>query len=65
MADYVLVWSTQHAGIYGDDLAKMPHMARIAGSVFDDIDPKLYSLSRERRPSPKMASKSSSFAASC
>eukprot|EP01047_Picozoa_sp_COSAG01_P137792 COSAG01_NODE_68359_length_264_cov_0.733333_1_plen_50_part_01 len=34
--------STRHAGQYGDDLAKMPHMARIAGSVFDDIDASAY-----------------------
>jgi hypothetical protein len=38
----VLVVSTRHAGQYGDDLAKMPHMARIAGSVFDDIDASSY-----------------------
>lgn len=31
LADYVLVW----AGGGGDDLAKMPHVARIASSVFD------------------------------
>jgi len=38
LADYVLVWSTKFAGFRGDDLAKMPHMARIAASVFDDIN---------------------------
>ena len=38
LADYVLIWTTRHNGMPGDDLAKMPHMARIAGSVFDDID---------------------------
>ena len=38
LADYVLVWSTRHVGILGDDLAKMPHMARIAGSVYDDVN---------------------------
>jgi len=34
LADYVLVWSTRFAGMPGDDAAKMPHMANIAGSVF-------------------------------
>ena len=29
----------RYAGMYGDDLAKSPHMARIAGSVYDDINP--------------------------
>ena len=38
LADYVLVWTTKFAGMRGDDLAKMPHMARIAASVFDDIN---------------------------
>ena len=38
LADYVLVVSTRHAGMYGDDLAKMPHMARIGGSVYSDIN---------------------------
>merc|ERR1711964_472190 len=37
MADYVLIWSTRFAGMYGDDLAKMPHIARIAGSVYSDV----------------------------
>merc|ERR1712072_768098 len=35
LADYVLVW----AGGGGDDLAKSPHLARIANSVFDDVCP--------------------------
>ncbi len=35
LADYVLVW----AGGGGDDLAKMPHVARIASSVYDGICP--------------------------
>ena len=38
LADYVLCWSTRHGGIIGDDLAKMPHMARIAGSVYSDVN---------------------------
>jgi dolichyl-diphosphooligosaccharide---protein glycosyltransferase len=37
LADYVLVWSTRYAGMYGDDLAKVTHIARIAGSVYSDI----------------------------
>jgi len=35
LADYVLVW----AGGSGDDLAKSPHMARIANSVYSDVCP--------------------------
>ena len=35
LADYVLLW----AGGGGDDLAKSPHMARIANSVYPDICP--------------------------
>eukprot|EP00947_MAST-08B_sp_MAST-8B-sp1_P004209 g4209.t1 len=54
LADYVLVWSTRYNGMFGDDLAKMPHMARIAGSVFDDIDPNEYYLDQERQPSAVM-----------
>jgi hypothetical protein len=33
LADYVLVW----AGGGGDDLAKSPHLARIANSVYWDM----------------------------
>jgi dolichyl-diphosphooligosaccharide--protein glycosyltransferase len=35
LADYVLVW----AGDGGDDLAKSPHLARIANSVYRHICP--------------------------
>merc|ERR1712038_1898282 len=35
MADYILVWS----GGGGDDLAKSPHLARIANSVYRDFCP--------------------------
>mmetsp|Transcript_41640 Transcript_41640/g.50670 ORF Transcript_41640/g.50670 Transcript_41640/m.50670 type:complete len:1014 (-) Transcript_41640:84-3125(-) len=35
LADYVLVW----AGGGGDDLAKSPHLARIANSVYRDVCP--------------------------
>lgn len=54
LADYVLVVSTRHAGQFGDDLAKMPHMARIAGSVYNDIDPSEYHQDREGNPSDAM-----------
>jgi dolichyl-diphosphooligosaccharide--protein glycosyltransferase len=54
LADYVLVWSTSFAGMRGDDLAKMPHMARIAGSVFDDINGAGYYLQGQDNPSPLM-----------
>ena len=33
MADYIMVW----AGGGGDDLAKSPHLARIANSVYRDM----------------------------
>jgi hypothetical protein len=39
LADYVLAWSTSYAGMMGDDLAKSPHMARIGGSVYKDVNP--------------------------
>eukprot|EP00729_Bicosta_minor_P012226 gene12226-34573_t len=55
MADYVLLWTTHHAGMWGDDLAKQPHMARIAGSVFSDVDASMYRLGRDKVPSPMMA----------
>merc|ERR1719263_643332 len=35
LADYILVWT----GGGGDDLAKSPHMARIANSVYPDLCP--------------------------
>jgi len=35
LADYILIWT----GGGGDDLAKSPHMARIANSVYRDICP--------------------------
>lgn len=54
LADYVLVWSTRWGGMWGDDLAKMPHMARIAGSVYFDVDPHGYSLDQHGNPSDKM-----------
>ena len=36
LADYVLIWTTRYAGMYSDDLAKSPHMARIGASVYAD-----------------------------
>jgi len=36
LADYVLIWTTRYAGMYSDDLAKSPHMARIGTSVYGD-----------------------------
>jgi dolichyl-diphosphooligosaccharide--protein glycosyltransferase len=55
LADYVLVWTTRYMGMYGDDLAKSPHMARIAGSVYSDIDPSAFYLDPQtNRPSPMM-----------
>jgi dolichyl-diphosphooligosaccharide--protein glycosyltransferase len=57
MADYVLVW----AGGGGDDMAKSPHLARIANSVFPshcgDHDPKCnhFSFYQGGQPTPMMA----------
>jgi dolichyl-diphosphooligosaccharide--protein glycosyltransferase len=54
LADYVLVWSTRWAGMMGDDLAKCPHMARIAGSVFFDIQFHDYYMMSSTQPSPAL-----------
>ena len=54
MADYVLAWSTSHAGMPGDDIAKSPHMARIGGSVYKDINPDDWGQDHYGRPSKKM-----------
>jgi hypothetical protein len=54
MADYVLAWSTSHAGMMGDDIAKSPHMARIGGSVYKDINPADWGQDHYGRPSEKM-----------
>lgn len=57
LADYVLIWT----GGGGDDLAKSPHMARIANSVFDDVcpnDPTCQQFgfyNRQMDPTPMMA----------
>jgi dolichyl-diphosphooligosaccharide--protein glycosyltransferase len=62
LADYVLIWT----GGGGDDLAKSPHMARIANSVYDDVcginDPTCRTFGfldgRERKQPTKMMSES-------
>jgi dolichyl-diphosphooligosaccharide--protein glycosyltransferase len=54
LADYVLIWTTRWAGMYGDDLAKCPHMARIAGSVFYDVPYKEYYMINANTPSPEL-----------
>jgi len=56
LADYVLVW----AGGGGDDLAKSPHIVRIANSVYRHMcpgDPSCSTFGRgqDGRPSPMMA----------
>lgn len=56
LADYVLVW----AGGGGDDLAKSPHLARIANSVFDDVCPgdptcRYFGFDQSGNPTPMMA----------
>jgi len=55
LADYVLVW----AGGGGDDLAKSPHLARIANSVYRDMCPgdptcSQFGWSQHRGPSKMM-----------
>jgi len=55
LADYVLVW----AGGGGDDLAKSPHLARIANSVFDDVCPgdptcRYFGFDQQGNPTPMM-----------
>jgi len=56
LADYVLVW----AGGGGDDLAKSPHLARIANSVYRDHCPndptcRSFGFSGQGMPTPMMA----------
>jgi dolichyl-diphosphooligosaccharide--protein glycosyltransferase len=50
----VLLWTTRYAGMSADDIAKSPHMARIAGSVYGDIDPTAYYLEASGAPSAMM-----------
>merc|ERR1712048_525489 len=57
IADYVLIWT----GGGGDDLAKSPHLARIANSVYGDVcgmdDPtcRQFGFTEHRAPTPMMA----------
>eukprot|EP00128_Syssomonas_multiformis_P010615 Colp12_sorted_trinity150504_noHs@32866 len=56
VADYVLIW----AGTGRDDLAKSPHIARIANSVFHDICPNdplcnHFGFYARDKPTPSMA----------
>jgi len=41
-ADYVLVWTGRNAGMYSDEMSKMPQLARISGSRYKEIDPNGY-----------------------
>ena len=54
LADYVLVWTPRYAGMPGDDLAKSPHMARIAGSVYDDVKQEGFYVDERGNPSDSM-----------
>jgi hypothetical protein len=54
LADYVLIWTTRYAGMSSDDLAKSPHMARIAGSVYRSIDPGAFWMDQSGNPSDMM-----------
>jgi dolichyl-diphosphooligosaccharide--protein glycosyltransferase len=57
LADYVLIWT----GGGGDDLAKSPHMARIANSVYPTICPgdptcrRFGFINQQMKPTPMMA----------
>merc|ERR1719412_1388452 len=56
LADYVLIW----AGGHGDDLAKSPHMARIANSVYSDVCPgdptcRAFAVDQKGVPTPMMS----------
>ena len=50
----MLLWTTRHNGMAADDLAKSPHMARIAGSVYPDINAQAFYLSKDGTPSKMM-----------
>ena len=54
LADYVLIWTTRYAGMYSDDLAKSPHMARIAGSVYGAVQPQKFYMDAQGNPSEMM-----------
>eukprot|EP00009_Paramoeba_aestuarina_P002587 CAMPEP_0201512098 /NCGR_PEP_ID=MMETSP0161_2-20130828/4424_1 /ASSEMBLY_ACC=CAM_ASM_000251 /TAXON_ID=180227 /ORGANISM="Neoparamoeba aestuarina, Strain SoJaBio B1-5/56/2" /LENGTH=423 /DNA_ID=CAMNT_0047907821 /DNA_START=946 /DNA_END=2217 /DNA_ORIENTATION=+ len=55
LADYILIWTGKWAGVVGDDLSKCPHMARIASSVYDDIDYKEYFMQSHTEASPALS----------
>ena len=50
----MLVWTTRFAGMPGDPLAKSPHMARIAGSVYPDVSQEGFYVDEMGRPSESM-----------
>jgi len=54
LGDYVWVFTSAHGGSFGDDIAKMPHIARIAGSVYKGIDGLSFYMTRDRQPSKAM-----------
>lgn len=54
LADYVLIWTTRFAGMGADDIAKMPHMGNIAGSVFPEVPRQGYYMEKDGKPSPLM-----------
>jgi dolichyl-diphosphooligosaccharide--protein glycosyltransferase len=53
LADYVLLWTSRYGnGHGGDDLAKAAHIARIAASVYSDIDAEQVQMPRGRMAVP-------------
>jgi len=52
LADYVLVWTGRFVGYMSDDLAKMPQLANIAGSIYPEIDRQGYFVDRNSNPTP-------------
>jgi len=52
LADYVLVWTGRFIGYMSDDMAKMPQLANIAGSIYPDIDRQGYFIDRNNNPTP-------------
>jgi len=54
LADYVLVWTSRFAGIHGDDLQKMPHMANIASTQYPEISMQEYFAENNGQPSEKL-----------
>jgi dolichyl-diphosphooligosaccharide--protein glycosyltransferase len=52
LADYVLVWTGRFIGYMSDDMAKMPQLANIAGSIYPEIDRQGYFIDRNNNPTP-------------